>query len=320
LKSHEIYHKYSDRPAGIPVAYDIDSVSSKRKQYPGKEKKMRPSFLSIIIITAALSIFLFNAPMGVNAKESRDSGERFDLPDELPKIPLPPPEDDVDDTDEPEPPDEEPVPPIEFFDTPIETDTVVYVVDRTGSMSISFTGRATDLEGEMVYGKTKMWVTKTELKRSIMNLSSNIKFNISFYSHLTLGGSGPDVIKWQGCLVNATDSNKAAAFSWIDVKGNPSGWTPISDGTVQGGLYFDTSTIILLTDGWPNVFQGQRYSDLEYSINRTITEIRVANTDNTTIHTFFIPFGDESKDARCRHLMQTIAAQNGPGTYTEVGG
>ncbi len=304
-----------------------------------------------IIFLAIFALFFFNAP--VTAGEGPDSGERVDLPDELPEIPAPPPEEEEeeeegDDPEDNEPPDEQPEPPIEFWDTPVETDEVVYVVDRTGSMAYAFSGTAKDLEGSIVYGATKMQATNLELKRSIMNLSSNVIFNVSYYahrwgtavgghyvytpmpgpepaSHTDPAGSEPDVVTWQGKLVPATDKNKASAFAWIDVRGTPNGCTCISDGCCDGGLRFNCKTLFLLTDGWPNTFRRTIYYsdfgyDVDYVFNRTKTEIKSGNVNDTTIHTFYIPYGNPSMDGRARQLMQEIAAMNGPGTFTQIGG
>jgi len=295
-------------------------------------------------------MFLY-APAPVAAAEGPDGGERVDLPDELPEIPMPPPEEEEEEEqnpEDPDPPDEEPEPPIEFWDTPIETDEVIYVVDRTGSMAWSFNGTAKDLEGSTVFGATKMQATNLELKRSIMNLSSNVKFNVSFYahrwgtgpgghpcytprpgpepaSHTDPPGSEPDVVTWKGQLVPADDANKAAAFGWIDLKGTPNGCTCISDGCLDGGLRFQCKTMFLLTDGWPNTFRRTIYYsdfgyDVDYVFNRTKSEIKSGNSQNTTIHTFYIPYGDPGKDGRARQMMQEIAAMNGPGTFTQIGG
>ncbi|MHC4661604.1 MAG: hypothetical protein ACYS8W_07935 [Planctomycetota bacterium] len=329
------------------------------------------NYLPLLAILAVFGLMFLFSPAPVVASESADGGERVDLPDEHPyEIPAPPEEEEEEEDpgEDPEPPEEEPEPPVEFFDTPIETDEVVYVVDRTGSMAYAFSGTATDLEGNTVFGATKMQATNFELKRSIMNLSENVTFNASYYAHRWgtlvgghicgtynaaspyryLGhgydpiyapgpipashkdppGSEPDVVTWQGDLVPATEQNKASAFAWIDVRGTSNGCTCISDGCVNGGLCYQTKTLFLLTDGWPNTFARTIYFsdpgcggyDVDYVFNRTKAEIKAGNQNGTTIHTFYIPYGNASMDGRCRQLMQEIAAMNGPGTFTQIGG
>lgn len=333
---------------------------------------MRKIPILFILLLVVLVVFYY-VPRPVLSGETPDSGERVDLPDGG-DVTVPPPEDDDngDDTgDGEEPPDEEPEPPVEYWEVPVETDEVVYVVDRTGSMAWTFGQTVTDLEGNTVYGATKMQATNIELKRSIMNLSENIKFNVAYYahrwgsaalwrgghycgsynpsgyansspypiypvyyapgpvpaSHIDPPGSEPDTVVWQPDLVAATTQAKAQVFAWIDAKGTPNGCTCISDGMIDGGLKFNCKTIFLLTDGIPNTFRHTIYYsdpqcggyDVAYVDNRTKTEIKNANTHNATVHTFYIRYGNATVDQRARILMQQIAAQNGPGTFTEIG-
>ncbi|MHC4661605.1 MAG: vWA domain-containing protein [Planctomycetota bacterium] len=299
----------------------------------------RLKILSAVI--AILIIFLYSCPLA--AQESSDGENRVDMPEPgAGKYTIP--DDNGSDTEPPI----DPIPPIEPWGVPIETDEVVFVIDRTGSMKYPFTGTVFDLEGNQIFGATKMEATNIELKRTIMNLSENIKFNISYYAHrygtapqghpvhtpppgpepanhYDPPGSEPDVVSWQSELVYATVENKASAFAWIDARGTPNGCTCISDGTVDGGLAFDTKTVVLLTDGWPNTFRRVIYYsdmgyDVDYVFNRTKSEIKAANTQGATIHCFYIPYGNSSMDAKARQLMQEIAAMNGPGSFTQIGG
>lgn len=243
-------------------------------------------------------------------------------------------------------------PPIEFFETEVETDTVVFCVDRTGSMAYSFSHAVTDLEGNLVTSPTKMLAAVLEMKRSIQKFSDNIKFDIVFYAHRygteygkghpyyenppgsgsmkppysRPAGSGPDAVPWQPKCVEATDANKAAANAWIDVHAVPNGCTPISDGCKAALMIPEVTTVLLLSDGFPQTFQGEIFpadwgpdSLKAYCMNRTRQEIKAANAGKgVIIHTFYIRYGSPDFDARCRKLMQDIAADNG-GQYTEIG-
>jgi len=306
-------------------------------------RRLIPVFISV------LTLILWCVP--AVAQEGLDGKERVDLPHDRAAETTPKPPDRFDNAIDINPPDERPpTVPVDIFETPIpmEADEIIFVLDRTGSMAYSFNGRVIDLEGNQVFGATKMEAVNLELKRAIMNLSENIKFNISYYAHRWGTGSGghpvytpmpgpepashtdppgsePDVVTWQQQLMQANGQNKAAAFAWIDAKGTPNGCTCISDGCVDGGLAFDAKTVVLLTDGWPNTFRRTIYYsdfgyDVDYVFNRTKAEIKAANTDNATIHTFYIPYGNPGKDAKARQLMQEIAAMNGPGTFTQIGG
>jgi len=76
--------------------------------------------------------------------------------------------------------------------TPAGTKKIVYVVDRSGSMTDSID------------------YVKYELKRSISELTEDKEFHVVFYS------SGPPVEMPTRRLVNATERNKQLAFEFID--------------------------------------------------------------------------------------------------------
>jgi len=79
-----------------------------------------------------------------------------------------------------------------FFGAGGEASKIVYVVDRSGSMTDSID------------------YVKFELKRSIGELGEETEFHVVFYS------SGPPVEMPTRRLVNATDRNKQLAFEFID--------------------------------------------------------------------------------------------------------
>jgi len=111
-----------------------------------------------------------------------------------------------------------------FFGTAAEeANKIVYVVDRSGSMTDSIV------------------FVKYELKRSIRELGPEKQFHVVFYS------SGPALEMPARRLVSATDANKQKAFEFIDSV-IPQGETDPSD-ALSRAFAVNPELIYLLTDG-----------------------------------------------------------------------
>jgi len=110
-----------------------------------------------------------------------------------------------------------------FFGAGGEARQIVYVVDRSGSMTDSID------------------YVKFELKRSIGELGEEKEFHVIFYS------SGPPLEMPTRRLVNATDRNKQLAFEFIDGV-IPQGETDPSK-ALQRAFAVKPELIYLLTDG-----------------------------------------------------------------------
>ena len=183
-----------------------------------------------------------------------------DLPLEKP-VPETPPEEEEEEEEPPEeepppeeappeeaPPEEKPpeTPPPEFFDEPIETSEVVFVLDRTGSMAAPSSISGTDENGNPLNNATKIDVSRIELIKTINDFSENIKFALVGYSSPVSASWDPnwDMVnkKWSAwppangepapvgahgtassvlpvwptnkTLVKATPENKASAVAW----------------------------------------------------------------------------------------------------------
>jgi len=104
-----------------------------------------------------------------------------------------------------------------------EANKIVYVVDRSGSMTDSID------------------YVKYELKRSISELTEDKEFHVVFYS------SGPPVEMPTRRLVNATERNKQLAFEFIDGV-VPQGETDPSK-ALERAFACNPELIYLLTDG-----------------------------------------------------------------------
>jgi len=135
----------------------------------------------------------------------------------------------------------------EFFGVGGVAKKIVYVVDRSGSMTDSI-----------------MYV-KYELKRSIRMLRPNQSFHVIFYS------TGPAMEMPSRKLVPATEANKLAAYEFIDSI-VPVGQTDPSD-ALNRAFQNDPELIYLLTDG-----------EFERKIVDLIDKLN-AGKDKVTVHT-----------------------------------
>jgi len=169
------------------------------------------------------------------------------LGDPPPREPPAPP---VEPPAKPEPPlpEREEIPPPVFFGEELDrSDVLVYVVDRSGSMS---QGRyrivPTPFGSIAVRGASRMDLAKVELARSIAGLSDAIRFNVIAYDCVT--------ISWRAGAVNATPAAKAAAIAWVgDLKAEGGTATGPS---VVAALQQRPDTVVLLTDGDPSCSGG----------------------------------------------------------------
>lgn len=196
----------------------------------------------ILWVLIGLSVFLSAPAEGRNKRLGKDD---LDLPvgpvklgDQLPQEAEPPPPAQA---PPPDPVGDDPrdTPPPVFYgeEIDLESDEIVYVIDRSGSMR---TG-----SGE----QTRMAKAKRELCRSIDGLSDNLSFNAwSFSSTVTS--------MW-GETREATPANKATAKTWVNAQG-------ASGGTQTGpamatALQAHTSCLnfVLLTDGAPTGNAGK---------------------------------------------------------------
>jgi uncharacterized protein with von Willebrand factor type A (vWA) domain len=104
-----------------------------------------------------------------------------------------------------------------------ESRGIVYVIDRSGSMTCSLD------------------YVKSELKRAIGELSEDDEFDVIFYS------SGPPVEMPTRRLVNATERNKQLAFQFIDGVIAQGETDPA--GAIERAFAVKPDIIYILTDG-----------------------------------------------------------------------
>lgn len=185
---------------------------------------------------------------------------------------VPVPDDHDDPKDEP--------PPV-FFGEEIESenDTLVYVLDISGSMG----------------QEDRLLRAKREAEKSIKGLSPNIRFNVVSYSC--------EIKRLWRELQHATDSAKAEACAYIGTLG-ASGGTGTGPAVALGLSDKEVQAVALLTDGAPNCgasgTEGHR------------TMIRSKNTEGATINVFGI---DASGSYRA--FCMNVAADSG-GSYFDL--
>lgn len=151
-------------------------------------------------------------------------------------VPSPPVPDPVDPTDVPIPP------PVLYGEEILsESDSLYYVIDISGSMGWA-AGSYIDLDGTIKSGN-RLDKAKVELKRSIMSLPPNFKFNIVAFSCVNF--------LWQPFLQPANDISKQAAMAWVSTL-QPLGNTGTGPATALSLGDKNNQTVLLLTDGEPN--------------------------------------------------------------------
>jgi hypothetical protein len=189
-----------------------------------------------------------------------------------------------------------------FFGEEIQTptDSIIFVIDRSGSMWLGV-GPFVGLDGQVVENGNRLDRAKTELKRSIGALTDGFTFNVIFYDEC--------VYQWLASRVEATAANKAKAFAFIDSI-TPNGWTNVGMAAYAALQDKDNTTVVLLSDGAPNFLDCALEYVGDESVHREI--IRMGNTQGATINTFGIGLDDLA-----RQFMMNVAAENG-GRFSEI--
>jgi hypothetical protein len=235
------------------------------------------------------------------ADDAIDSSLDLPLEKPVPTIPAkkvtpPPPE---------TPPPQDPAdvtPPPQFFGHDLTAkNSIVYVIDQSGSMTLPVSA-FTDMNGNVVAHGSRMDRAKSELEKSIASLSSNFKFNVYFYDEC--------VRPWQGQDVLATEANKQAAFKFIDSQG-PMGFTNTGLAVATALQDKTNHEVVLLSDGEPNFLDCNMQYVGSFADHRNM--IKEANSQHAQIDCFGIGV---SCDPNAREFMQEVASDNN-GTYIE---
>ena len=186
-----------------------------------------------------------------------------------------------------------------------ENDTLIYVIDQSGSMDWD-PGSYVDVDGRRRNGN-RMERAKAEISRSILGLSENFRFNIVSFDCSTR--------QWRGNIVPANDGNKQSALGWVRAL-QPIGATGTGPAVALGLRNRDNKLVVLLTDGAPNCGVPEYDDSWSYSESRVMEGhrrvIRNANTQGAKINVFGI-----AASGTYRRFCQNVAGDSG-GSYTDV--
>ena len=190
-----------------------------------------------------------------------------------------------------------------FFGEVVEVtgNSVIYVIDNSGSMSM-YVDSFVDENGQVVNG-TRLDRAKAELRRSISQLPENYHFNVLFYDECVMS-----------CWTNkqqASAENKAASFNWIN-NVQPDGWTNTGLGVVTALGDKSNTTVVLLSDGAPNFMDCAMNYVGTYDQHRDL--INTQNTQGARVNCFGIGI---ATDVDARSFLQSVAGDTG-GTYVDI--
>lgn len=220
----------------------------------------------------------------------------------------------------------DPIASASFYDIPIKSAKLVFILDRSGSMAeesrwkekptVSTGGAGAD-DGIKLEGTRKIDVARYNLKKALSGLlarSENTKepveFNVLFYNQeVTPMGKG---------LVKLTDATLKKAFAFIDGT-DPNGGTNIHDALERGFDYTTRGaeaeldakgidTVFLLSDGIPTVGQ---VIDTDEILKKFADRNALAKI---TINTVYVGIGSTMDDVKGNGLMEGLAKESG-GTF-----
>ena len=236
--------------------------------------------------TAALAVLLNPGP-----GRAQDDGATWDLPIGQTSVEPEDPDTIPNETGDPE-----------FYNEriPAESDSVIYVVDRSSSMMLPTAPFVGD-DGQMVTDGSRLDYVKAELKRSVASLPESFSFNMIIYCEC--------VEKWQPERVPASPAWKAKAVAWIDAI-TPWGWTNTGGATSTALDDHGNKSVLLLSDGAPNFLDCAQTYIADPEQHRVV--IRNANAQRAVINTFGIGLDPET-----RAFMSEVAADAG-GAFREI--
>ncbi len=206
-----------------------------------------------------------------------------------------------------------------FYGIPVKSKNVIFVLDRSGSMSAKSewelpppdvaTGGGAAGPAIKPDGDRKIDIARWQLKRCLAQLVDGIEFNIVFYNH-----------EWKIMaegMLKLSASTRKQAFEFID-KVDPVGGTNIFDPTEKAFAFAGATeklvrsgvdTIFLMTDGMPNSGQVPKAEDI-------VVKLREMNRAKKLIINTVGVFSAGEADEGAKFLKQ-LAEESG-GVYVSA--
>lgn len=190
---------------------------------------------------------------------------------------------------------------IRFFGSPLplEGDGIIFVIDRSASMILRVAPPADAPVKRASWSKLDL--AKWELKKAIAILPEDKKFNVVFFDDC--------LERWRYQLHPAKPRNKRDVYDWLDTC-EAQGQSNLSEAVVAALEEPGTNTIVLLSDGMPNVLDCRSMTEGPPWVHRE--RIRQSNVDGEKIWCFSF-----SEDVDSAEFLQKLAEESG-GHYTEV--
>ena len=209
-----------------------------------------------------------------------------------------------------------------FYDIPIKSNRLVFILDRSGSMrepsrwkekATVGTGGADVDHGVKLEGKRKIDVARYNLKKALVMLLARskitkrpVEFNVMFYNQ--------QVVPMSRKLVTLDKSSLRKAFAFID-RLAPNGGTNIHDALERGFSYAakgadsalsekGIDTIFLLSDGMPTVGQITETREIlkKFARNNKLAKV--------VINTVYVGLNESVNDRTGNTFMRELADQN----------
>ncbi len=186
-----------------------------------------------------------------------------------------------------------------FFGIPVQAKRIVFVVDKSGSMSGSLDSANLPRKSSRTRAETRIERARRELVGAIAKLPADARFDIIAFDDR--------LAAWQPGLVYATAGNKAIAYQYIagiNARGDTA-WFDALDRAMR--LDGNLEAIYFLTDGEPTVGRIVSQPAIVHAISRDNVYRRI------TIHVIGMGVG-----ATAEGFLKTLARASG-GTYRAVG-
>lgn len=185
----------------------------------------------------------------------------------------------------------------ELFDT---KDSIIYVLDVSGSMNIMVEPWV-GLDNQPRIG-TRADRAKDEFEKSVKGLASNLRFSLIVYSCM--------ISEVPQGLVEATPENKGRAISWLRNAVRIEGGTATGAGTATALRYKENRYVVLMTDGEPGCgFDAE--GNLAQRIHDNANLILRENTQRARIDVFAI----NPPSTATRDFCRRVASENGGRMY-----